>query len=147
MGASGPSTSGASRADGDQFGLRPPDEFRIEEEHPDERVVVLALHGDADLHIAGELKDRLGEAIDDGASAVVLDLSGATFLDSMALGILLGAMKRLRARGGRFRVVAPRAEIRRIFEMTLLDRVFELDVSRQDALSAALGTRAAPAGS
>jgi anti-anti-sigma regulatory factor len=46
-------------------------------------------------------------------------------------------MKRQRARGGRFRVVAPRSEIRRIFEMTLLDRVFELDLTRQEALAAA----------
>lgn len=115
---------------------RASDEFRIDEEHPDRSTVVLAIHGDADLRIASELEDRIGAAIDEGPSAVVLDLSGATFLDSMALGIFLGAMRRLRARGGRFRIVAPRLEIRRIFEMTLLDRVFELDASRQEALSA-----------
>jgi anti-sigma B factor antagonist len=99
--------------------------------------VVLAIHGDADMRTAGELRDRLGEVIEDSPRAVVLDLTGATFLDSMTLGIFLTAMKRVRARGGRFRVVAPRAEIRRIFEMTLLDRVFELDLTRQDALDAA----------
>ena len=98
---------------------------------------MLAIHGDADVRAAGELKDRLGEVIEDSPRAVVLDLTGATFLDSMTLGVFLTAMKRLRASGGRFRVVAPRAEIRRIFEMTLLDRVFELDVTRQDALAAA----------
>lgn len=113
------------------------DEFRIEEEHPDPQTVVLAIHGDADLRSASELKDRLGAVIDDAPSAVVLDLSAATFLDSMALGVFLGGMKRLRAKGGAFRVVAPGAEIRRIFEMTLLDQVFELDASRQAALSAA----------
>jgi anti-sigma B factor antagonist len=113
------------------------DEFRIDEDHPSGSTVVLAIHGDADLRIASELRDRIGAAIDDGSSALVLDLTGATFLDSIALGIFLGAMKRLRARGGRFRIVAPRAELRRIFEMTLLDRVFELDLSRQEALAAA----------
>jgi anti-sigma B factor antagonist len=112
------------------------EEFRIEEERFGP-TVLLAIHGDADMRIAAELKDRLGEVIDDGPVAVVLDLTDATFLDSTALGILLGAMKRLRASGGRFRVVAPRSEIRRIFEMTLLDRVFELDLSRRDALAAA----------
>lgn len=122
------------------------DEVRIDEERPDGSTVVISIHGDADLRIASELKHRLGEVIDDAPSAIVLDLSEATFLDSMALGVFLGAMKRLRARGGRFRVVVPRAEIRRIFEMTLLDRVFELDVSRQDALSAAGVGRARRAG-
>ena len=126
--------SGASGVGGDE---RTTDEFRIDEDRPSAKTVVLAIHGDADIRAAGELKDRLGEVIDDSPSAVVVDLTSATFLDSMTLGVFLSAMKRLRARGGRFRVVAPRAEIRRIFEMTLLDRVFELDVTRQDALAAA----------
>jgi anti-sigma B factor antagonist len=113
------------------------DEFRIEEDRPSAKTVVLAVHGDADIRAASELKNRLGEVIEDSPRAVVLDLTDATFLDSMTLGVFLTAMKRLRARGGRFRVVAPRAEIRRIFEMTLLDRVFDLDVTRQEALTAA----------
>jgi anti-sigma B factor antagonist len=113
------------------------DDFHIDEDRPSATTVVLAIHGDADMRAASELKDRLGEVIDDSPSAIVLDLTDATFLDSMTLGVFLTAMKRLRARGGRFRVVAPRAEIRRIFEMTLLDRVFDLDVTRQDALAAA----------
>lgn len=130
-------TTGTSRAglggSGDELGS---DEFRIDEERPNPNTVVLAIHGDADLHTSGELGDRLGEVIEDGPSALILDLSDATMLDSMAIGVLLRAMKRLRARGGRFRVVAPRSEIRRIFEMTLLDRVFELDPSRREALAA-----------
>jgi anti-sigma B factor antagonist len=112
------------------------DEFAIDEERPRAGTVVLAIHGDADIRAAGELRDRLGDAIEGSPSAIVLDLTDATFLDSMTLGVFLTAMKRLRARGGRFRVVAPRAEIRRIFEMTLLDRVFDLDVTRQEALAA-----------
>ena len=111
------------------------EEFRIDEERFGS-TVLLAIHGDADMRIAPELNNRLGEVIDDGPVAVVLDLTNATFLDSTALGILLGAMKRLRSSGGGFRVVAPRSEIRRIFEITLLDRVFELDLSRRDALAA-----------
>lgn len=113
------------------------EEFRIDEERLGSAVTVLAINGEADMRIASELTDRLGEVVDDGPSAVVVDLTGATFVDSTALGVLLGAMKRQQARGGRFRVVAPRTEIRRIFEMTLLDRVFELDLSRQEALAAA----------
>jgi anti-sigma B factor antagonist len=128
--------SGASGTQVDG-GDRTSDDFRLVEDHPSAKTVVLAIHGDADMRAAAELKDRLGEVIDDSPRAVVVDLTRATFLDSMTLGVFLTAMKRIRARGGRFRVVAPRSEIRRIFEMTLLDRVFELDVTRQEALAAA----------
>lgn len=113
--------------------------FSVDEVDLGEGTVVLAVHGDADLHVAGDLKNRLVEVIDDGASSVVLDLSATTFLDSMALGIMLAGMKRLRARGGRLRVVVPRTDIRRIFEVTLLDRVFDLDWTREEAVTAAQG--------
>jgi len=126
-----------SRATGTTEKRQPIEEFRIDEERLGPATAVLAIYGEADMRVASELKDRLGEVIDDGPSAVVLDLSAATFVDSTALGVLLGAMKRQRARGGRFRVVAPMSEIRRIFEITLLDRVFELDLSRREALAAA----------
>jgi anti-sigma B factor antagonist len=111
-------------------------EFRMEEEHARDGIVLLAIHGDADLHVAPELRDRLAHNIDDGASALVIDLSHATFVDSMALGVLLGAMKRLRAGNGQLRLVVPQTELRRIFEITLLDRVLALDATREDALRA-----------
>jgi anti-sigma B factor antagonist len=131
----------ASRTAGE--GIETPIEaFRIHEERPRPDTVVLAIHGEADLANAGELDDRLSGVIDEKPSAVVLDLTEATFLDSMTLGVLLKAMKRIRAAGGKFRVVAPRTEVRRIFEMTLLDRVFTLDGTRQEALTAAGRPRA-----
>lgn len=111
-------------------------QFRIEEELARDGVVVLSLHGDADLHVAPELRARLAGEIDGGASALVVDLSYATFVDSMALGVLLGAMKHLRASGGRLRLVVPQTELRRIFEITLLDRVLALDATREAALHA-----------
>lgn len=112
-------------------------EFRIDEERPRKGTVVLAIHGDTDLHVASELRDHLTAAIEDGTAVLVVDLSRVTFIDSMGLGALLGGMKRLRSSGGEFRLVVPRGEIRRILEMTLLDRVFVLDLTREDALAAA----------
>jgi anti-sigma B factor antagonist len=119
---------------GDPVGMPEAGEFRIDQELARDSVVLLSIHGDADLHVAPQLRDRLTREIDDGAKAVVLDLSGATFVDSMTLGVLLGAMKRLRAVGGRLRLVVPQTELRRIFEITLLDRVLALDTSREAAL-------------
>jgi anti-sigma B factor antagonist len=99
-------------------------------------IAVVAVRGDADLHTAHELRSAIAEAIDGGATTVVADLAETTFIDSMTLGVLLGAVKRLRPVGGRVSVVCTDANIRRIFEITLLDRVFSLQESRQAALEA-----------
>lgn len=111
-------------------------ELRIDEERPLAGTSVLVVHGDADLHSAPELREQLRMAVDGGATNLVLDLSDVAFMDSTSLGVLLGSMRRLRELDGQMRLVVPRPEIRRIFELTLLDRVFPLDDSRDDALAA-----------
>jgi anti-sigma B factor antagonist len=118
--------------------------FRIEEDHPKEGLVLLSIHGEADLHVASELRNHLSAAMGTGTSSLVVDLSGVTFIDSMGLGALLGSMKRLQARGGEFRLVVPEGESRRIFEMTLLDRVFELHPTREAAVAAAASSTQQP---
>ena len=117
--------------------VRQPETFRIEQERPaGSDIVVFVLHGEVDLHVSPELRARLGAAIESGPSGVVVDLSHVTFLDSMALGVLLGALKQLRASGGEFHLVVPTPELRRIFELTLLDEVFALVRTRQEAFAA-----------
>ncbi len=111
--------------------------FRIETERPSPGVTVLVVHGDADLHASPEFRDRLGAAIDAGDSSIVVDLTKTSFLDSTALGVLLGAVKRLPEGDGRIQLVVSRPEIRRIFEITLLDQVLPLAETRAEALAAA----------
>jgi anti-sigma B factor antagonist len=119
----------------DQAAMHPAGQFRLDLEHGPDRAVVLVAHGDADLHVAPELRERLTRTIDEGATALVVDLSEVTFVDSMALGVLLGATKRMRAAGGHLRLVVARPEVRRIFEITLLDRVLAIDATREEALA------------
>jgi len=101
------------------------------------RVADVTVFGQADLHTAPELRSAISEAIDGGAVAIVIDLSEATFIDSMTLGVLLGALKQLRPSGGSVSVVCGDPHIRRIFEITLLDRVFALHETRDAALAEA----------
>ena len=115
--------------------------FRIEEERPTPGVTVLVVQGEVDLHAAPQLRDRLGAALDAGDSGIVVDLTKTSFLDSTALGVLLGAVKRLRAGDGRIHLVVSRPEIRRIFEITLLDQVLPLAETRAEALAAVSGAR------
>ncbi len=113
-------------------------EFRVDEIERvhGTRILVLAVHGDTDMYVVDELEYALSEAIDEAPPALVLDLTGVTFLDSMALGVLLAWPERVAATGGQLRVVTPRPEIRRIFEVTMLDQLFDIDSSRDEALAA-----------
>ncbi len=107
--------------------------FRVAVER-DGDCAILVVEGDVDLHSAPCLRDELAMIIEGDASRVVVDLSETTFLDSMALGVLLGAKKGLAARGAELELVVTRSDIRRIFEITMLERVFALHSSRSDAI-------------
>ena len=101
---------------------------------------VVVVGGDVDLHSAPELREQLERVSnEDHPSRIVVDLSEATFLDSMALGVLLAAKRSAEARGKRFVIVAATPEIRRIFEITMLDSVFELHATRDGAFEDAAG--------
>ena len=97
-------------------------------------VSVVRLQGEADLHTAPILRDALHEAIEKGSRAIVVDMTGVTFIDSMMLGVLLGATRRSGTPGIDLRIVVDDPHVRRIFELTLLDRVLALYPSLQAAL-------------
>ena len=97
-------------------------------------VAVVAVVGEADLYTAPELKGALSAAVDGGARRVLVDLSESTFIDSTTLGVLMGAVRRLRPLGGGVAILCRDPNIRKIFEITLLDRIFEIYATPEEAL-------------
>lgn len=89
-------------------------------------VAFVTVSGQADLHTAPELRSAISTVIDGGIRSLAIDLSDATFIDSMTLGVLLGALKRLTPLGGKLVIVCPGQHVRRVFEITSLDRVLAL---------------------
>lgn len=111
-------------------------EFVLTEENLDSDRHVVAVRGEIDLFTAPDLKTMLLAAIDSGKSRIVVDLSETTFLDSTALGVLIGAVKRLRARDGMLTLVNTDANIAKTFEITGLDQIFQISATRDEAIAA-----------
>jgi anti-sigma B factor antagonist len=107
------------------------------------RVCVVGPTGELDLYTCPEFESELTRVISNGAEQVVVDLSQTTFIDSTALGVLLGALESLRARGGGLALVSVDETILRVFEVTGLQRIFEIQGSRAEALRNIEGHRRA----
>ena len=105
---------------------------------------VLAVGGDLDVVGAPDLRQAVVTAVADGARLIALDLSDLDFVDSFGIGAVVGALKRLRQRGGDLTLVCPSSRIRRVFEICDLDRIIALhDSAASLAAPAAAGTEAA----
>ena len=113
-----------------------PPEFAIIEQGSEAGHYVIAARGEIDLFTAPELKQVITEVIENGERRVAIDLSEVSFLDSTALGVLIGAVKRLRSRGGALAVVNTDSSIAKTFEITGLDQIFTIVSSRAEALEA-----------
>jgi anti-sigma B factor antagonist len=87
---------------------------------------VVHVRGEVDVYTSSVLRERLIELIDGGARSVVVDLSRVDFLDSSGLGVLVGALKRLRTTEGDLSLVVASDKLLKIFKITALDRVFAL---------------------
>ncbi len=95
---------------------------------------LISLAGEIDLWRVPELHEALEAAVEDGTRKVVVDLRGATFVDSSVLGALSLACKRLGARGGDLVLVCDDARVLRTFKVSGLDGVFRFERSVQEAL-------------
>ncbi len=103
---------------------------------------LLSVEGDLDLASAPSLKWALADVLGAGARHVVLDLSRVTFIDSTALGVLVGAQRALPA-GATLAIACDQENVLRIFEMTGLDGMFEILPTFDDALEFVRGSAAA----
>jgi anti-sigma B factor antagonist len=110
------------------------DDVSIEE--TSEGIVVVSPRGELDAYTTPGLRSELHRLVEAGSRALVVDLTDVTFLDSSALGVLVGTLRRLRERDGELRVVKPRPLAMRAFEVTSLDRVLNLHGTRNEALAA-----------
>ncbi len=99
---------------------------------------VLSVSGEIDLFTAPEFKQRVMTPIVAGVEHVIVDLMDTKFVDSSSLGVLIGAHRRLKSRGGRLIVACDNEAIVKTFRVTGLDGVFRLVSS----VEAALGERA-----
>ena len=109
-------------------------EFSATDEQIDDTTHVVAVTGEVDIFTAPEFKSRINDAIEDGRDLVIVDLSGATFIDSSSLGVLIGAHRRLKGHGGALIVVCENEAIVKTFKITGLDGVFTLVASLPEAL-------------
>lgn len=106
----------------------------VEELVIDERTVVVRLAGDLDLWSAPQLKRTLCEVLDAKRTRIVLDLAGVGFMDSTALGVMVGIHRRLRAEE-RMAIAAATPAVLRVFELSGLAASFRVFASPEAALS------------
>ena len=99
-------------------------EIKCREEGND--VLVVDVAGDLDARSAGDLKLTLNEKIEGGKVWILVNLSEVPYMDSAGLGVLVSGLKNTNRQNGDLRLWGLQPDVRNIFELTRLNKVFQI---------------------
>ncbi|SHN32013.1 STAS domain-containing protein [Gracilibacillus kekensis] len=85
------------------------------------------LTGEIDAYTAPKLKEALLPLTKMGNTTVVVDLEQVNYMDSTGLGVFISALKSTKEYGSELRLVALQGRVQRLFEITGLDSVLNID--------------------
>ncbi|MEH1936536.1 MAG: STAS domain-containing protein [Nostoc sp.] len=88
-------------------------------------VTVLELSGILDGIRGNELRREVSNIVANGADILLLDLKEVKFIDSSGLGALVSAMQMVRTANGKLFVCSISDQVKMLFELTKMDRIFQ----------------------
>jgi len=91
---------------------------------------VVVLQGEVDLAAAPALREQIDSILASGQSTIVIDLLDATFLDSTALGVLVGGLEECRDAGGELHLIVVEPRILKVLQITGLADSFPIHSTR-----------------
>ena len=98
----------------------------IREEYLD-NITRVSLSGEIDIYTSSKFKDRLYHIIDLGKTDLKIDCSQLDYIDSTGLGIFAGALKRVKQYGNNVYLIGLKNNIRKLFTITSLDKLFIIE--------------------
>ncbi len=96
-------------------------------------VTLVYLSGEIDLRTSPQLRATLLEIVDEKPARVVLDLSGVSYMDSSGIGTMVELKRRAAQRDSKVVLVGLQERVRSVFEITRLDKFFDIVDSIDEA--------------
>jgi len=103
--------------------------------NPELDAQMVAFHGELDAAAAPDLDTRLNEVLEAPRGALLIDLGGCTFIDSLGIAALVRGSREMLERGRAVAAAVPSPQVRRTLALTGVDSLLEVCWSREDALA------------
>ncbi|MEQ8190368.1 MAG: STAS domain-containing protein [Candidatus Eremiobacterota bacterium] len=97
-------------------------------------IMGINIEGEIDVYTSPKVKEALNDLIQKGNNNIIVNLEGVSYIDSTGLGVLIGALKRVKENNGDIKLVCTNLQIKKIFDITGLVKIFELYDSEELAI-------------
>jgi anti-sigma B factor antagonist len=102
----------------------------------EEKVTILEIEGEVDLYSSPGLRTELLGLTNTKTKAVLVDLSNVKYMDSSGVATLVEALQQVGKYGGKLKLVNLREAVKDVFELSRLDKVFDIYQNLDEAKGA-----------
>ena len=102
---------------------------------PKKDLTVCHIDGEIDINSSPMVKKSFDKLISQKTPKIVINLSKVTYVDSSGLATLVEILKNMRSYGGKMRLACMSPKIKSLFEITKLEKLFEIVADEETAIT------------
>ena len=87
----------------------------------------ISLKGELDVSTADKLKEYLHNLADEKILDMKINLDKLDYIDSTGLGVMIGVLKKLKTDNKEIHILNPKSNVKKIFTITGLDKIFKME--------------------
>ncbi len=106
----------------------------IESEQMGDVTVAAVPMEELDASNSADFKRDIGSVLD-STTKLALDLSRLRFVDSSGLGAFISCLRKLNAKGGDLKLYGMSKQVRAVFELVRMDRIFDILATKDEAVA------------
>jgi len=88
------------------------------------KIWLMDVVGEIDIYTAGKLKEKLVQMLNENNESIKINCEELEYIDSTGLGVLIGALKRVKQDSKNIIIVKPRTNILKLLNITGLNKIF-----------------------
>ena len=98
--------------------------------------VIVHIRGDVDLYSSPKVRTAIIALTKQKKPAIIIDLAEVTYMDSSGIATLVEGLQQTGKYKGKFAIVSLRANVKEVFELSRLDKVFDIYADEEWAMAA-----------
>ncbi len=98
-------------------------------------LTVCHIEGEIDINTSPGIKKSLDKLLQSKTPKIIVNLAKVSYVDSSGLATLVEILKNMRSYGGRLRLTNLSPKVKSLFEITKLEKLFEIMADEQEAMS------------
>jgi anti-sigma B factor antagonist len=96
---------------------------------------IVQIKGDVDLYSSPQVRSAIMELTEKKTPAILVDLRDVGYMDSSGVATLVEGLQQVGRYGGKFKLMHLASAVREVFELSRLDKVFEIYEDEESALN------------